>query len=134
LSRHDALRPAEADLVEIEIGMLRADMVKHASDRASDTRIEALCRIGVNVTPHVFLARVLNGAVSGEILAGGDKRFPLVTHQMGFGRDLFFKDPIGLALGKIGDNGGTGIARRRTNDNRVRPLYDDKCGRFQCFA
>jgi hypothetical protein len=49
LSRHDALGPAEADLVEIEIGMLRADVVKHARHCALNARIEILGGIGVDV-------------------------------------------------------------------------------------
>ena len=36
LSRDDALRPSEADLIEIEVGMLRTDVVKDAGDHASD--------------------------------------------------------------------------------------------------
>lgn len=38
-SRHDALRPAEADFTEIQVGMLRADMMKGAGDGTADAGV-----------------------------------------------------------------------------------------------
>ena len=42
------LRPAEADFVEVEIGVLRTDVMEHAGDSAAYSVIEAFCRVGVN--------------------------------------------------------------------------------------
>ena len=53
----DALRPAEADFVEIEVGMLGADVMKDASHRALHPQIEALDRVGVNRAANIFAAR-----------------------------------------------------------------------------
>jgi hypothetical protein len=60
----DALRPAKADFVEMEVGMLRADVIRD-SDRALHPEIEALDRVGVNRALNIFAARMLNGLVSG---------------------------------------------------------------------
>jgi hypothetical protein len=50
LALGDALRPATADFVEIEVGMLR--------------------------TTNIFAPRMLNGLVLGETLTDRDKRLP----------------------------------------------------------
>lgn len=34
---------------------------------------------------------MLNGVVRGEVLADGDKRFPLIAHQVGLGFDLLLE-------------------------------------------
>jgi len=36
LSCDNALGPSKADFVEIEVGMIRADMVENAGDRSAD--------------------------------------------------------------------------------------------------
>lgn len=41
----DALRPAKADFVKIEVGMLGADMMKDAGHHALHSQIEVLDRI-----------------------------------------------------------------------------------------
>jgi len=43
VSCDDTLRPAEADLMEIQVGMLRADMVKDAGNGPPDAGIEMTC-------------------------------------------------------------------------------------------
>ena len=50
----DALRPAKADFVEIEVGMLGADVMKDAGHRALHPQIEALNRIGMNRATNIF--------------------------------------------------------------------------------
>ena len=84
----DALRPAKTDFVEIEVGMLGADVMKDPGHRALHPQIEALDRVGVNRATHIFAPRMLNGLVRGEILTDSNKRLPLVAHQAGIGRIL----------------------------------------------
>ena len=50
LRRDDALGPAEADLVEIEAGMLRADVVEHTDDRAPDAAMALSLERGFEAT------------------------------------------------------------------------------------
>jgi len=40
LARHDALRPAKSDLGEIEIGVLRTDVMENPCDGAANAVIE----------------------------------------------------------------------------------------------
>ena len=105
----DALRPAEADFVEIEVGMLGADVMKDASHRALHPQIEALDRVGVNRAANIFAARMLNGLMRSETLADSDKRFPLIAHQVNPGVDLFFEHAFDFIHREIGDDRGTGI-------------------------
>src|SRR6516162_9243060 len=65
----NALRPAKANFVEIEVGMLGADMMKDTGHRALHPQIEALDRVGVNRATNIFAPRMLNGLVLGETLA-----------------------------------------------------------------
>lgn len=51
LTINDTLGPAKAHLVEIEIGVLRTDMMKHAGDGAADPGLETFPRIDVNRIP-----------------------------------------------------------------------------------
>src|SRR6516165_2662312 len=83
LALGDALRPAKANFVEIEVGMLGADMMKDTGHRALHPQIEALDRIGVNRATNIFAPRMLNGLVLGETLTNRDKRPPLIAHQVG---------------------------------------------------
>src|SRR5262245_54809954 len=85
----DALRPAKADFVEIEVGMLGTDVMKDTGHRALHPQIEALDRIGVNRAANIFAPPMLNGLVCGETLTNRDKRLPLVAHQVGPRVDLF---------------------------------------------
>lgn len=77
----DRLRPAEADLVEIKIRMLRADVVKDLGNRAANTRIEPFYRIEVDSVANIFAAGVLYGLMPGETLTNGHERLRLVAHQ-----------------------------------------------------
>ena len=54
VSCDDALRPSEADRVEIQVGMLRADMMKDAGDGTADAGVEALHRIDVDGAPNIL--------------------------------------------------------------------------------
>src|ERR1700761_9342877 len=70
----DALRPAKTDFVEIEVGMLGADVMKDASHRALHPQIEALDRVGVNRATNIFAAPMLNGLVRGKTLTDRNER------------------------------------------------------------
>src|SRR5215471_13271935 len=92
LALGDALRPAKADFVEIEVGMLGTDVMKDASHRALHPQIEALDRVGVNRATNLFAAPMLNGLVRGKTLTDRNECLPpLVAHQVGPRVDLFFE-------------------------------------------
>src|SRR5271163_2701637 len=115
----DALRPAKADFVEIEVGMLGADVMKDAGHRALHPEIEALDRVGMNRAANIFAAPMLNGLVCGEVLADSDKRLPFVAHQVGRRLDLFLEHAFDLIHREIGDYRGPGIAGRRDRVARM---------------
>lgn len=55
----NALRPAKADFVEIEVGMLGADVMKDAGHGALHPEVEALDRVGMNRAANIFAAPAL---------------------------------------------------------------------------
>ena len=123
LALGDALRPAKADFVEIEVGMLGADVMKDTGHRALYPQIKALDRVGVNPPANIFAAPMLNGLVRGEVLADSDKRLPFVAHQVGRGFDLFLEHAFDFIRREIGDHCGPGIAGRGAPRGRVGPLH-----------
>lgn len=54
LAGSKALGPAEADFVEIQVGKLRADVMKSAGDSSPDPSIEPFNRIDVDGIPDIF--------------------------------------------------------------------------------
>src|SRR5271155_1690088 len=134
----DALRPAKADFVEIEVGMLGADVMKDAGHRALHPQIEALDRVGVNPTANIFAAPMLNGLVRGEVMADSEKRLPLVAHQVSAGLDVFIENAFDFIHREIGDYCGPGIAGWRAPRGCVGPLHHHQdrllCGPSQTFA
>jgi catechol 2,3-dioxygenase-like lactoylglutathione lyase family enzyme len=58
LACDNPLRPAKADLIEVEIDQMRADRVEHARDGAADAVIEVLRRVGVNRTSRILAGRM----------------------------------------------------------------------------
>src|SRR5271170_626426 len=123
LALGDALRPAKADFVEIEVGMLGADVVKDTGHRALHSEIEALDRIGVNRATNIFAPCMLNGLVCGEVLADSDKRLPLVAHQVSAGLDVFIEHAFDFIHREIGDYRSPGIAGRCAPRGCAGPLY-----------
>jgi hypothetical protein len=67
------LRPAEADLIEIEIGVFWTDVMEHAGDGAANAVVETFRRVGMNEAAGIFPFRVANGVVGGEGFADRDK-------------------------------------------------------------
>lgn len=63
-SRHHALRPSETDLVEIQVGMLRADMMKNPGDGTADAGVEALHRIDVDGVANILTTGMFHGLVN----------------------------------------------------------------------
>jgi hypothetical protein len=57
LALGDALRPAKADILEIEVGVLGADVMRDTSHRALYPQIEAVDRIGVNRAANIYSRR-----------------------------------------------------------------------------
>jgi hypothetical protein len=53
LACDDTLRPAKADLIEVEIRQMRADVVEHTRDGTADAIVEALRRVDVNRHRHI---------------------------------------------------------------------------------
>jgi hypothetical protein len=119
----DALRPAKADFVEIEVGMLGADVVKDASRCPLHPEIEPLDRVGVNRIANILAARMLNGLVRGEVLTDSDKRLPLVAHQVSSGLDVFLEHAFDFIHREIGNHRGPGIAGGRAPRGCAGPLY-----------
>src|SRR5271166_2130867 len=109
--------------MEIEVGMLWADVMKDPGHRALHPQIEAFGGIGVNRAADIFAARMLNGLVRGEVLTDSDKRLPLVAHQVGGGFDLFLENAFDFIHREIGDHRGSGIACGRAFYRRAGPLY-----------
>lgn len=62
--------------MEIQVGMLRADMMKDAGNCATDAGIETFDRIDMNGVPNVFAAGMLHGIMAGIALAKGYERCP----------------------------------------------------------
>jgi hypothetical protein len=54
LACDNTLRPAKANLIEVEICVMRADVVEHTRDGAADPVIEAFRRVDVNRTASVL--------------------------------------------------------------------------------
>lgn len=55
--------------MEIQVSMLRSDMVKDAGDRPPDAGIETLPRIDVDRVANIFVAGMLHGLMLGKTLA-----------------------------------------------------------------
>src|SRR5215471_13879731 len=89
LALGDALRPAKADFVEIEVGMLGTDVMKDAGHRTLHPQIEALDRVGVNRATNIFAAPMLNGLVRGKTLTDRNECLPLVANRWALGSDSF---------------------------------------------
>lgn len=81
--------------MEIQVGMLWADMVKDSGDRPPDPGIETLHGIDVNSVANIFVAGMLHGLMLGKTLAYGHECLRLVTHQMRVGFDLCFDRTFG---------------------------------------
>lgn len=64
--RHHALRTSEANLVEIQVGMLRVDMMKDAGDGTADAGVEALHRIDVDGVANILTTGMFHGLVLGK--------------------------------------------------------------------
>src|SRR6516165_10742737 len=109
----DALRPAKADFVEIEVGMLGTDVMKDTGHRALHPEIKALDRVGVNRATNIFAASMLHRLVRGKTLTNCDECLPLVAHQVGPWVDLFLEHAFDFIHREIGDHRGPGIAGRR---------------------
>jgi hypothetical protein len=60
------LRSAEADLMEVEIGVLAADVVEDAGDGAADPVVEALGGVGMGFAADIFTPGVANRVMRGE--------------------------------------------------------------------
>lgn len=71
LTCHRALGPAEADLAKIQVGMVGADVMEDAGDRAPDTIVEALGRVGMHAAANILALRMANGIVRSECAADG---------------------------------------------------------------
>ena len=99
MAADDALRPAKADLVEIEIGMLRADVVENTSHRPANSGIEPFGGVGVNRAAGVLAFGMLDRVVAGEILSDGDEGFPVIAHQMRFGSNPVLERQLSLKGG-----------------------------------
>ncbi len=110
----DALRPAKADFVKIEVGMLGADVMKDAGHRALHPQIEPLDRVGVNRATNIFAAPMLNGLMRCKTLTDRNECLPLVAHQGGpSGRPLSPSTRSTSSIEEIGNHRGPGIAGRR---------------------
>ena len=49
------MRPSKADFVEVEVCMLRADVMEDAGNRATHTRIKPFNPIGMNTAAILFM-------------------------------------------------------------------------------
>lgn len=58
LTCHRALDPAEADLAKIQVSMVGADVTEDAGDRAPDTIVEALGRVGMHAAANILALRM----------------------------------------------------------------------------
>ncbi|KSV83634.1 hypothetical protein N184_34585 [Sinorhizobium sp. GL28] len=76
--------------MEIQVGVLRADMMKDTGNRAADAGIETFDRIDMNGVTNVFAAGMLHSVMPGIVLAKGYERCRLIAHQIGVGVDLRF--------------------------------------------
>ncbi|BCG97600.1 hypothetical protein MesoLj131a_64640 [Mesorhizobium sp. 131-2-1] len=64
--------------MEIQVGMLRADMVKDAGDRPPHAGIETLHLIDVDRVAKIFVAGMLHGLMLGKTLAYGHECLRLI--------------------------------------------------------
>jgi hypothetical protein len=83
VSDHDALGPAKVDFVEVQVRLVRHDVMNDAHDGTAHAIVEAFSRVGMNGTAHIFAGRGANRVVVGKVSADRHKRLPLVSHQMG---------------------------------------------------
>ena len=116
--------------MEIQVGMLRADMVKNARDRPPDAGIETLHRIDVDSVANIFVAGMLHGLMFGKALADGHECLRLITHQMRVGSDLCFNRTFGSAQRKTGHDRGTRVTGRSAGRDVGRPLHHRHDRRF----
>ncbi|EHK54653.1 hypothetical protein MAXJ12_23877 [Mesorhizobium alhagi CCNWXJ12-2] len=68
--------------MEIQVGMLRADMVEETPrDRAPDAGIETLDRIEVDGVANIFVAGMPHGFMLGKALTSDDEGLRFITPQ-----------------------------------------------------
>jgi hypothetical protein len=60
------LRPTKADLIEVQVGVMRADVMEDARDRSAHTVIEPLGGVGMGGTTCIFAFGVPDRVVGGE--------------------------------------------------------------------
>ncbi len=109
--------------MEVQVGMLRADMVKNTRDGPPDAGIEAFHRIDVDSVADIFVAGMLHGLMLGKTLTNGHERFRLIAHQMGMGFDLRFSCTFGGTQRKSGHDRGTRASGRSAGRDVIRSLH-----------
>src|SRR5690348_360596 len=82
LSGDGPLRPAEADLVKVRIGMSGADVVKDPRDGAANAVVEALGGIGMSLPADILALGMPDRVMGGKGGADRHEDFPLVAHEM----------------------------------------------------
>src|SRR5690606_28027726 len=90
LTVNDTLGPAKAHLVEIEIGMLRTDMMKHAGDGAADPGIEAFHRIDVNRIANILATGMVHRLMICKAFTDRHECLRFIAHQPRIRVDLRF--------------------------------------------
>ena len=85
LACDDPLRPAKADLVEVEIRQMRADVVEHARDGAADPIVEAFRRVDVNRTAGILTSLMVDGVMGRKRTAQRHKAFHSSLIRCAFG-------------------------------------------------
>jgi hypothetical protein len=132
VSSHHPLRPAKADLIELQIGVVWADVVEDTGDGAANAVIEALGRIGMDGAADIFAFRVTDSVMGDEGFANRQEGFPFVAHQMGGKVDGLAPHPACLAFGQISDDTGSCVPGWRTFFSLIRPLNDGENRRLRC--
>src|SRR6202789_4437150 len=80
LTGHHSRSPAEADLVEVEGGVLRTAMMENTGDRTTNAVVEALRAVGVYRPAGKFVSGMANRIMGGEMLTDGHEPLPFIGH------------------------------------------------------
>lgn len=132
LPSHHPLGPTKADLVEIQVGVVRADVVEHPSDGPADAVVEALGRIRMDGATDILAFRVTDRVMGGEGFADREEGFPFVAHQVGRKVDGLAQHPARFTFGQIGDDTSSCVPSRRAGFGMARPLNDRENRRLRC--
>src|SRR5208337_3125442 len=94
---------AEIKLRGIAMKVKRAHMLINAIDTALEDTEKALCRVSVNLTPHIFASVMLHHLMLRKFLAQGYILPCIIGHKVSVFTDLLFKDRFQGIGGHAGD-------------------------------